>query len=135
MTCIDCAFAAKENPSSGPVSLVELRDDNRYEVTCDKGHTVSIVLQAQRFELLFEIGSYAILDGYYREAVNSYTAALERAREFFVRVVVEEKGLPFEELWKPVQNRSERQLGVFVTAFLLETGTPAAAVSQKDESF
>lgn len=73
------------NIGVGLFTAVEVRDENHYALTCPKGHRNVVVLQQQKFEVLFEIGAHAIEDGYYREAVSSFTASLERFYEFFVR--------------------------------------------------
>lgn len=102
---------------SGEFSQVEFRDDGRYELTCASGHRVTTVLQQQKFEVLFDIGAHAILDGYYREAVSSFAASIERFYEFAVRVILASSSGSdelFKDAWKPVSIQSERQLGGFV---------------------
>ena len=98
-------------------SRVEFCDDGRYEIKCSFGHETTTVLQQQKFEILFDIGAHAILDGYYREAVSSFTASLERFYEFSLRVFLEEASksdVLFQNCWKKVSSQSERQLGAFV---------------------
>ena len=83
-------------------------------------------LRNLRFELLFEMGVYALHDGYTREAVSSCAAALERFYEFYVAVTAEASNVGPEELalaWKAVSRQSERQLGMFVAAHLILTGS------------
>lgn len=102
---------------SGEFSQVEFRDDGRYELTCSSGHRATTVLQQQKFEVLFDIGAHAILDGYYREAVSSFAASLERFYEFAVRVFLASASGSdelFKSAWKSVSSQSERQLGGFV---------------------
>lgn len=98
-------------------SHVEFRDDGRYEIKCSFGHETTTVLQQQKFEVLFDIGAHAILDGYYREAVSSFTSSLERFYEFALRVFLEKDSKSddlFQSCWKKVASQSERQLGAFV---------------------
>ena len=107
------------------IGTVEFRDDGRYEITCPKGHSSITLLQQQKFELLFDIGAYAIVDGYYREAVSSFTSSLERFYEFFIKVVCVSKKIEWNDLqdtWKKVSNQSERQLGAFIFLYLQEFG-------------
>ena len=78
IVCPKCMEDSNEN--ARPIAFVEFRDDGRYEVTCPKGHQAIVFLQQQKFELLFEIGAYAIADGYYREAVSSFAASLSARR-------------------------------------------------------
>ena len=99
------------------IARVEVRDDGRYELTCPNGHKAVTLLQQQKFEVLFDIGAYAILDGYYREAVSSFAASLERFYEFAIHVFLHNSGVPGEVVsscWKEVSRQSERQLGAFV---------------------
>jgi hypothetical protein len=73
LTCAQCMV---ENISEAhPVASVEFRDDGRYEVQCPRGHRSITILQQQKFEVLFQIGAYAIADGYYREAVSSFASS------------------------------------------------------------
>ncbi len=46
-----------------------------------------------RFEVLTETAMQAIVDGYYREAVASFAASLERIFQFYVEVVTHSKGI------------------------------------------
>ena len=116
-TCMTCAFEGGGNSFPRYPKYVELRDDGRYEFTCEQGHTTITVVQEQKFEVLFDLGAYAILDGYYREAVASFTSSLERFYEFFVKAYLFESGLSkeiFDKAWKNVSQQSERQLGAFI---------------------
>jgi hypothetical protein len=107
---------------------VELLEGNKYVLTCLAGHEQIVLLQQQKFEMLFEVGATAILDGYYREAVTSFASSLERTYEFFSAVCMAERGLSWEGIEAYRKSRdmklSERQLGAFITLFTLETGAP-----------
>ena len=126
--CPYCAREAaqrKDPDFEVPVPIVRLRDDGVYPVRCERGHNARVRLQNLRFELLFEMGVYALHDGYTREAVSSCAAALERFYEFYVAVATEAFNVAPEELagaWKAVSRQSERQLGMFVAAHLILTG-------------
>lgn len=112
-----CTFEGGANSFPQYPKYVELRDDGRYVFICEKGHTTITVVQEQKFEVLFDLGAYAILDGYYREAVASFTSSLERFYEFFVKAYLFESGLSkeiFYKAWKNVSQQSERQLGAFI---------------------
>ncbi|MGX9762082.1 hypothetical protein [Pseudomonas shahriarae] len=138
MTCMKCAFEQPANPSYQAPSLVEVRDDSVYVVTCKKGHTSKIILQEQKFEILFQIGAYAILDGYYREAVASFTSSLERFYEFFIRAkLLEEKcdDSSIESSWKHVAQQSERQLGAFIFLYTQTFGSPPEALKPNRVKF
>lgn len=119
-------------------AFVEVRDDGRYVFTCTQGHRTVTVLQQQKFELLFEMGAYAILDGYYREAVASFASSLERFYEFFVKAKLFEEQVPEDamaEFWKQVASQSERQLGAFVCLYTLTFKRPPTMLSNSRISF
>jgi hypothetical protein len=120
------------------LSQVEFCDDGRYEVKCSFGHETITVLQQQKFEILFDIGSYAILDGYYREAVSSFTSSLERFYEFSLRVFLERDSKSdelFQACWKKVSPQSERQLGAFVFLWASHFGKAPELLSSAQTSF
>ena len=131
-----CAQCMVDDVSSARVvKVAEFLDENIYEVECPKGHRSITVLQQQKFELLFEIGAHAILDGYYREAVSSFTTSLERFYEFFIRVSLNQdesvrKLLP--DAWKLVAVQSERQFGAFIFLYVAKTGEMPVLPSSKE---
>lgn len=134
-----CAQCMQEDlPNAVPIAVIEFRDDGKYEVTCPKGHKSITLLQQQKFELLFDIGAYAVADGYYREAVSSFTSSLERFYEFFIRTVLNEKQLTddvIDTAWKPVSNQSERQLGAFIFLYTAEFSRPPNLLSNANTQF
>jgi hypothetical protein len=131
---IVCPQCMKDDIGSArPIAAVGFRDDGRYEVACPKGHQAVVLLQQQKFELLFDIGAYAIADGYYREAVSSFAASLERFYEFFIRALMLQKGIApavIDGTWKTVAAQSERQLGAFTFLYALEFGRPPQLLSR-----
>lgn len=130
-------FKEQGEPSK-EFAFVEFRDDGRYELTCSCSHQTTIVLQEHKFEILFDIGAYAILDGYYREAVSSFTSSLERVYEFYIKVITIEKGIkeePFASSWKMVANQSERQLGAFIFLYTLEHGISPTLLNNSNAKF
>ena len=65
---------------------VEYADRLIYDLICP--HCMQpfcLFVRRQKFEVLFELGTEALLAGYAREAVSSFAAALERCFEFYVR--------------------------------------------------
>jgi hypothetical protein len=97
-----------------------------------------MVLQQDRFELLSELAVTAIVDGYYREAVASFSASLERLYEFYLRISFAKRAVPqveFDRSWKELGNLSERQLGAFVAIWLADHGTHPLVLDQKKTSF
>lgn len=136
LTCAKCM--QDDVSSAGIVLLAEIRDEGPYQVECSHGHRSFVLLQAQRFQILFQIGAYAIVDGYYREAVSCFTASLERFYEFFVRAAMIEDGMSadkIEKAWKIVSRQSERQLGAFVFMYLREVDEVPPILSQDDVKF
>jgi hypothetical protein len=134
--CPDCLQTQEGDPKI--VAVLEVRDDNCYELVCPCGHQSFKVVQEQKFEILFDIGAYALADGYHREAVSSFTASLERFYEFFIRAAMIERGIPAEQTgraWKSVSRQSERQLGAFIFLYLSEFKCAPTLMSNNDISF
>jgi len=105
--------------------LAELQDNGLYSLRCPAGHESIICLQEQKFELLYELAVNAIVDGYYREAIASFTTALERFYEFYIQVICAKHKLNeeiFQEAWQKVAPQSERQLGAYIFAYVVENG-------------
>lgn len=119
-------------------ATLEFRDDGRYEVCCSRGHNSVTALQQQKFEILFDIGAHAIIDGYYREAVSSFSSSLERFYEFCIKVFCEKRKLSedvFKKTWKQMSNQSERQLGAFSILWVSEFGEPPTLLTSNDIGF
>jgi len=122
LTCMQC-FHEQGQPSFETM-LVELTDDVLMESTCSAGHQTYTALQEQKHELLFDLAVMAWHDGYPREAATGFAAALERFYEFATRVISTKQGVSpavFHEAYKPMGKLSERQLGGFFIAYMLET--------------
>lgn len=107
-----------------PVPVSSLSDSGEYEVRCGKGHVCMVLLMNLKFELLYEMGLNALVDGYGREAISSFAAALERFYEFYWRVAMAHSSITpdaIDEACKPIARQSERQLGAYISASLLLT--------------
>ncbi|MEZ2410529.1 hypothetical protein AB6806_27410 [Bosea sp. RCC_152_1] len=120
---LPCPTCAKD--SDGTAYGLPFSESNIYSFRCHRGHEITVGLVAVRFEVLFEIGMQALVDGYYREAVMTFSTALERFYEFYVRLIWEARGIDAatrKDLWGQVAKQSERQLGLFAATFLLDTG-------------
>ena len=122
-----------------PLPVSRLSDDGMYGICCAKGHKSKIILDNIKFELLFEIGLNAIVDGYPREAVSSFASALERFYEFYWRVAMCHLGIPndqIEVIWKSLSKYSERQIGAYSTAVnLLTKASPMLLNPNKEVPF
>lgn len=117
---------------------VEINDDGVYNIKCNKGHRSIVLTHQPKFEILFDLGAMALLDGYPKEAVSSFAASLERFYEFCIEVILNSKGINYEQYldtWKLVANQSERQLGAFYFLYLNEFGEVPIPFSNKQTAF
>lgn len=124
-------FFPTDCPRCSHINRAEPQDNGVHLLVCSScGQKYCVFLRKQKFEMLFDFGTRALLDGYGREAVASFAAALERFFEFYVWAFVLERsagsGEDFEEVirrfeqsWRHVVSQSERQLGMFALAYLL----------------
>ena len=124
LPCVVCAALSREKVGNDPAWLVdvEVRDDGAYLSTCRVGHAFVSYLNQHLFEMLFELAVNAIVDGYYREAVTSFAASLERFYEYSMKVFSAANAIPdaeFTELWKRIGGHSERQLGAYIALHVL----------------
>lgn len=117
--------------------LVSFKEDSCYETKCILGHETKLFLHDPKYQILFEIGAHAIIDGYYREAVSSFTASLERFYEYSLRVFLQKDGHQdlFQQCWKQVSKQSERQLGAFIYLWALNFGKAPDLLSSNQTGF
>jgi hypothetical protein len=131
LICSTCAQAAG---GVGTWFVDTIRADGLYTGKCPNGHDLLLGTQTLPHEMLFEIALNAIIDGYNREAVSSFTASMERYFEFAIRVFSSKSGVTADvlaEAWKTVSNQSERQLGAYIFLYLTEFGTPPHLLGDK----
>ncbi|WP_052452945.1 hypothetical protein [Paenibacillus polymyxa] len=137
VVCIDCLQQGKKNELK-----CDLTDSLSYDFTCNRGHKNVFLLQSHKFELLFQMGLYAFSDGYFREAVSNFAAAVERFHEFCIAVLSWELGnknvvtdqnsdvhshslmdehfnVEYKNAWKELSRQSERQLGAYIMLYLV----------------
>lgn len=112
--------------------MLDVRDTGPYEFECPNHHKTRLAMQAMHFQVLFEVGIAAIVDGYPREAVADFAASLERYQEAFARAAAIALDLPiaeFETVWKAVAVQSERQTGLYAGLHLtlLRSAPPTLA--------
>lgn len=132
LNCPECSKIGKATAVQ-----VEPTNEGRFEATCDAGHHFKMSAGYHDFQILFEIGINAIRDGYYREAIGSFTASYERFLEFFIRIVVTASGTSpdeYDKAWKHISNQSERQVGAFTFVFLLTYQVPPLLLSDKQKT-
>ncbi|TLP57281.1 MULTISPECIES: hypothetical protein [Pseudomonas] len=114
----DCP-GTKKRLSTYPVQLT---NEVSYEVKCVFGHSSAVSINMSKHDILFEIGVHSIIDGYYREAITSFAASLERFYEFASRAIALHYGLPEKEegsCWKEISTQSERQLGAYIYLYAI----------------
>jgi hypothetical protein len=136
MSCIECSLTAED--ATEVLSYVELRDDAYYEVECRQGHRRSVIFTDHKFEVLFESGAMALLDGYTREAASSFAASLERFYEYWIKAALLAGGTTPEMLddcWKLVAAQSERQYGAFCVLYQREYGRRPTVLPNKRVEF
>ena len=103
-------------------------------VRCEQGHTTVVTLPIPAFELLFDFGCSALLDGYPREAVTSFATSFERFEEFTCRFLLARRRVAFEGVdawWKEVATSTERQRGSFVALWISEFFGPPPSLPRK----
>ena len=108
-----------------------IRQDGVYTGKCPNGHDLLIATQTLPHEMLFEIALNAIGDGYYREAVSSFAASVERFYEFSIRVLARNRKVAPSAVgaaWKHVAAKSERQLGAYVFLYVVSFGESPSLV-------
>ena len=109
--CAKCIHELNDATQRDRVPVEEAPAPTRVQIEITDGemilecprHGPGPVLLGHKFELLFDLGALAILDGYYREAVSSFAACVERFYEFYFRIVFEAHELPEPEIkaaWK-----------------------------------
>jgi hypothetical protein len=120
------------------VSLKEMDaadvDSGKLTLRCEQGHTTVVTLPMPAFELLFDFGCSALLDGYPREAVTSFASSFERFEEFTCRFLLARRNLSFEGVdawWKEVATSSERQMGSFVALWISHFLRPPPLLPRK----
>lgn len=124
----NCQFCEEDDLKSGkklgiPKAIfIELNDKGIYSWKCEKNHTNWFFQQEPLFQILFDLGALALSDGYTREAVSSFATSLERFYEFVIKLILLSNDNINEELivnyWKPLEKKSERQLGAYITLFV-----------------
>ncbi|WP_223538913.1 hypothetical protein [Pseudomonas sp. BF-R-12] len=143
--CAECARAVSMPDNGfGPEGVVlrsrtvHVQEHNLYRAVCPEGHQLVAILDNLPFELLFESGLEALVDGYLRESVSSFAAALERLYEFSIRVQLTGEKVEVNQLelmWKSVAAQSERQLGMYIGLRTLKDGRQPVLMPQSQSKF
>jgi len=123
LKCFECS-----PPPAGQFVTVEIEDGGVYRLLCEAGHRSVHHLNNPKFEILFEMGLLAFSDGYSREAVATFAAAVEEFYRVFTNMVLAKhefdrnpKWYELKPFWKLV-SRAEPQLGAFAALYMIEKG-------------
>jgi hypothetical protein len=133
-TSIVCNECSQLNHGWAVFYLDTIRDDGVYIGKCPKGHTNAVATQTLRHEMLFEIALNAISDRYYREAISSFAASVERYYEFSIRVIAKHKRLSqdvLEQSWRLIAAMSERQTGAYMLLYAAAFDKVAPSLNQE----
>jgi hypothetical protein len=108
----------RNTPQSTPLgnNYADITESWELTFTCFFGHEIKFELHQHKFQILFEMGLQALVEGYCREAVSNIASAIERFYEFSILVFCKRLGLDketFESAWKDMKKHSERQLGAY----------------------
>jgi hypothetical protein len=133
-----CSVCMIDNPESQVFAALHPTNDGRYIHTCERGHNSLTIIQQEQFQVLFEVGLHAIIDGYFREAVVDFASALERFYEFYFRMHCRSRGITRayeDKTWLVVKSQSERQLGLYLCSYLYMNGECAPTLDDKRTNF
>jgi hypothetical protein len=125
---VPCVVCSKGRKAGNLVfARGELDESGVIYAECDASHRTAVIYDARRHEVLLRSGGKALLSGFANEAIASLAAALERAYEFYIRVICRKHSIDEKEMssaWKEVGSQSERQLGAFTFLYLMDNGKP-----------
>ena len=120
MVCTKCVFDSKNKNKNPEVQMVNY-DDELCEVTCSHGHITHVVIQNNKYELLFDSAVISFFDGYYRESVLNASSCLENFMEYFIKIMLfTKKGIDLSSIdnfYKKIKTRSECREGVFYAMY------------------
>ncbi|MDE4099747.1 hypothetical protein [Phaeobacter gallaeciensis] len=119
-------------------AVVQMNDERAFDMICPKGHKILTVIQQPKYEVLFEVGMNALVDGYSREAVTAFASSLEVYYEFCIRQLLRLQGVNGEVVdlsWKLMAKQSERQLGAFLLLWLNSFGSVPSILGDKTRGF
>lgn len=116
---------------------IEINNSGTYIGKCKKGHDVKLIIQNQKFEVLFDLGIISLIEGYTREAVSSLIAAYERFLEFTSSIIFLKYKIPYESIIKLFDKMklSERQLGAAIALYCVCFGEEPQLLGTKTIQF
>lgn len=115
--CVDCYAESKK-------AIVWTEGEIQSELIavcrCPHGHVSIAGLMHDQFDVLYSSAVFAFLEAFYSESILSFTAALERAYEHYIKLYLAKQSMEFElidRFWKEISSQSERQYGAFCLAY------------------
>ncbi|ULH16814.1 hypothetical protein MF271_09700 [Deinococcus sp. KNUC1210] len=121
-------------PHCGQTVQTEYLDSGIHDLTCPNCQQRWVLfIRKHRFEMLFDLGTRALLMGFAREAVSNFASALERCFEFYLKAALLERAASehrdlttvsreLDATWKLLISQSERQLGAFAAVYFSRQG-------------
>lgn len=105
---------------------VDLNDDLHGIGICPHGHVTFVDVAAHRPDILYISAIKSFHRRCYSESILSFSSALERSHETFIKCFCIQNGSSMESvngMWKEIQHQSERQYGAFCLAYYNTTKT------------
>lgn len=134
--CFKCDTLEQTYPSIPEQIAIELNETGLYSFVCPNGHTNYIFIQQHLFQILFDMGILSLSDSFTREAVSSFSGALERFYEFVIKLILLNDGLPEGEIEKnfnKIIKQSERQLGAYILLYFQKFKSEPLLISDNSE--
>ncbi|QGY38567.1 hypothetical protein [Bacillus sp. A260] len=142
---IQCAQCIKSNQLNSSNNQdfqfykVPVNEEGVYNFICYRGHETTAISPYEKYQILFQMGANALLEGYYFESVGCFIASVERFREWTIKFIWYLNGInekKSDDLWnKHFKNSSERQLGAFSAMFIDHFKEPPLIFDGKQSSF
>ncbi|WP_099157264.1 hypothetical protein [Virgibacillus ndiopensis] len=134
----NCSICSRDGVNNFNYIELEINESGVYELICSRGHTTTVLSHDEKFEILFDIGALALMDGNLIQSVASISASVERFHEFCIRTFLQKRGVDItvvDRMWKQVKNMSERQLGAFYFSYINEFNRNPPIIDNKQISF
>lgn len=140
--CEQCIKINHLNPSNDQdfqFYKVPVNEEGVYNFICYRGHETTAISPYEKYQILFQMGANALLEGYYFESVGCFIASVERFREWTIKFIWYLNGInekKSDDLWKKhFKNFSERQLGAFSAMFIDHFKEPPQIFDDKQNKF
>ncbi len=119
-----CPTCLKDEGRGVVYAPAQVNEAGLFQANCEHGHTIKAVSERPNHEWLITAAAYAIGDGYHREAVLNFAAALESAFDFYVEASLLQANLEMEAVRELLrQNRQDqRRAGMVSVCYLRDTG-------------